>query len=334
MFVDRIKLYQKLAELRNSKILTYITGDRPGLETQIGPDAIDCFIDHLDLIGVQPKISLFLYTRGGNTLAAWSIINLIRQFCDELEVIIPFKAHSAGTLMSLGANKIIMTKQATLGPIDPSLNNPLNPQIPGAPPHAKAPVSVEAIKGFLELATKELKITNGHALSNILIKLSEKVHPLVLGQAYRSKEQIKMLANKLLCKQITDKRKIQKIISFLCSESGSHDYTINRREARDHLGLAVEKPDEKLYIIIKQIFDDIKNELQLNVGYDPNVLLGQNSQFMYNLNRCLIESVEGGCHAFVSEGLLTRKQIQIPPNPVPQISIEDRRLFEGWRKIQ
>ena len=59
-----------------------------------------------------------MYTRGGNTLAGWSIINLIRQFCDELEIIIPSKAHSTGTLMALGANSIIMTKQATLGPID------------------------------------------------------------------------------------------------------------------------------------------------------------------------------------------------------------------------
>lgn len=118
---------------------------------------MDYFIEHLDLIGVTKKISLLLYTRGGNTLVAWSIVTLIKQFCDEFEVIIPLKAHSSGTLISLGANKILMTKQATLGPIDPSVNDALNPQVPGAGPHAKVPVSVESVKGFLELAKDELK---------------------------------------------------------------------------------------------------------------------------------------------------------------------------------
>ncbi len=46
-------------------------------------------------------------------MAAWSILNLIRMFCDELEIIVPMKAHSAGTMMAIGADKIVMTKQAT-----------------------------------------------------------------------------------------------------------------------------------------------------------------------------------------------------------------------------
>ncbi len=51
---------------------------------------------------------------------------MLRMFCDELEVIVPARARSAGTLMCLGADKVVMTKQATLGPIDPSLTGPLN----------------------------------------------------------------------------------------------------------------------------------------------------------------------------------------------------------------
>src|SRR5699024_4736900 len=100
------------------------------------------------------KISLLLYTRGGDTMAAYSLVNLIRQFCKEFEIIIPSKARSSGTIISLGADNIIMTKQATLGPIDPSLNNPLNPQNPQFPnnPQARIPVSVESIQGFFDLA--------------------------------------------------------------------------------------------------------------------------------------------------------------------------------------
>ena len=131
MYADRIPLVQNLERLRDSKVLVYVTGDRPGMETQIHSEALDYFADHLDTFGLPRRISLYLYSRGGETLAGWSIVNLVRHFCDEFEVIVPSKARSTATLMALGANKIIMTKQATLGPIDPSVNSPFNPQLPG-----------------------------------------------------------------------------------------------------------------------------------------------------------------------------------------------------------
>ncbi len=92
---------------RGTKVLAYVTGDRRGLETQISSDVHDFFVHHLDKIGsiitstselmgqvdryiqVVEKISLILYTRGGETLSAWSIVNLLRSFSDRLEIIIP-----------------------------------------------------------------------------------------------------------------------------------------------------------------------------------------------------------------------------------------------------
>jgi hypothetical protein len=230
-FEDRKKLLRDLEKARKSKVLLYVTGDRPGWQTQISPDVIDMLSDHLDAIGVTKKISLVLYTPGGNTLAAWNIVNLLRLFCDDLEVILPAKGLSAGTLMSLGANRIVMTKQATLGPIDPSIMGPLNPIIPGTP-NSRASVSVEAIRGYLDWACKELDIKEGQNLTQIFTFLSQQVHPLVLGQIYRSRTQIQYLAQRLLAHQVSEEKKVKSIISFLCSDSGSHDYTINRREAR------------------------------------------------------------------------------------------------------
>lgn len=329
MYSDRVRFIQQLENVRQSKVLLYVTGDRPGLETQINKEVFDYFVDHLDQIGVTNKITLYLYTRGGETLAAWSLVNLLRQFCEQLEFILPSKCHSAGTLMSLGANNIIMTKQATLGPIDPSVNTPLNPQIEGAPPSAKYPVSVEAIKGFIELAKEEFTIKNEENLTHIFQKLIDKVHPLVLGQVYRSRSQIKMLAQRLIKNQITDEDKIKKIINFLSSDSGSHDYTINRREAKNDLGLIIEKPDDDLYKLIKNIYDDIQNELKLTETLDPNRELGINSNYNYNYKRVLLESNLGGSHYFCSEGQYIRHQANTPVGP--QNIIHDDRTFEGWR---
>lgn len=330
MYKERIKLYRKIEKARASKLLVYVTGDRPGLETEIHPEVLDFFVHHLDILGPREKISMLLYTRGGNTLAGWSIVNLLRQFCESLEIIVPSKCHSTGTLMCLGANSIVMTKQATLGPIDPSINSALNPGIEGAPPQVRYPVSVEAIKGFIALAKEELQIKDDGNLTQVLVRLSEKVHPLVLGQVYRTRSQIQMLAERLIRHQLQDAEKIQSVISFLCSESGSHDYTIHRREARDRLGLMVEKPGDALYKIIKQVYDDFHSELDLTKRFDPNLLLGPNAQVQYVLPRALIESVAGGSHQFVSEGTLVRHPVPGPAG-LQQLAIEDQRTFEGWR---
>lgn len=296
------------------------------------PQVYDYFVNQLDKIGATPKISLVLYTRGGDTLAAWSIVNLIYQFTDDLEVIIPSKCHSAGTLMCLGAKRIIMTKQATLGPIDPSIEHPLNPVIPGAPPGAKIPVSVEAVEGYINFLKKELNFNKNLTGDEIAKQLTQYIHPIVIGTVYRTKEQIKMLASRLLKNQINDKKTSDKIISFLCSDSGSHDYTIHRREARDLLGLRIEKPDNELYSIIKKIYDDIESDLMLTQKLDPNSFIGNDPIKVYTYRRCLIESIVGGSYYFVSEGQMTKQQIPTPQGI--QIGIADNRSFEGWKYEQ
>lgn len=327
MYADRIPLYEAIEADRDTKVLAYITGDRKGLETKISSDVLHFVVDHLDSIGVTERISLLLYTRGGDTLAAWGLANLLRLFCDELEVIIPSRAHSAGTLISLAADTIVMTKQAALGPIDPSVTTPLNPSIDGAPATTKAPVNVENVNGFLEFARETLG--DDADLGQVFLHLAETIHPMVLGQAYRSRSQIRMLASRLLENHMNDDEAVAKILDFLCSESGSHDYTINRREAKNRLELPIEKPTQQVYLTIKAIADDFAAELELNTPYDANLQLAGNPTVQYSLPRALVESVEGGSDTYLSEGTLTTRTVQTPQGQ--QQAIQDQRNFEGWR---
>jgi hypothetical protein len=233
----------------------------------------------------------------------------------------------------------MMTKQATLGPIDPSLNSPLNPQNPQIPnnPQARIPVSVESIQGFFDLAKNELKLNAEENLKEVLLNLAEKVHPLVLGNVYRSRTQIQMVARKLLKKQLGNEQieKIEKIISFLCSDSGSHDYAIYRNEAKDELGLAIDKPNDEQYSKIKAIFDDIRDELKLLEPFNPNIELGANTLINYTCRRVLLESIQGGTDVYLSEGILTKtNQVINQPAPLPPINrtlIENQMNFEGWK---
>ena len=328
-FDDRKALYEQIEKERGSRVVTYITGDRPGMETQVSPEIVDLFVEHLDEIWPVTKISLILHTNGGDTAAAWRLINLLRTFCDDLEVIVPSKALSAGTLICLGADRIIMTKQATLGPIDPSLNSPLGPIVPGSPSGHRAPVSVEAVQGFLDVATTELSIKDDAALAQIWNSLAAQIHPLVLGQIFRSRQQIRSLARRLLAFQHVDMDVADKIVSFLCSESGSHDHTVNRREALE-LGLKVEKPSADLYEILRKLQLNIVETLSLRSAFNPDVELAGQPSVEYRAPRALIESLTYGSHQFLSEGRVDRVEVQGPMGL--QVGFQDTRRFEGWRK--
>ena len=315
-------------------MILYVTGDRQGLGAQIGQDVIDLFVDHLDAIGPTAKISLILYTSGGDTSAAWNLVNLIQIFCDEFEIIAPGKCRSAGTLISLGADRIVMTKQATLGPIDPAIQHPLGPPIPGASPEARAQVSVEAVYGYLD-AVKACSQDESLRVQ-ALLDLSNKVHPLVLGQIFRSRQQIRDLAKRLLPRHSNDSDKVKKIIDFLCSESGSHDYTINRREAKQ-LGLNIENCTEGLYKVLRQLRESYSETLDLRKPYDPNTLARQGQTVEYEFTRAMVESTTFAAHHYVSQGSIETTKLISPSQPgqpaIEQMAIQDRRRFEGWINI-
>ena len=330
MYNERKVFYETIEKERRSKVIAYVTGDRENLGTQIGSDVPDILIEHLDAIGKVDKISLILYTRGGDTLAAWNIVNLIREFCHEFEIIIPNKCRSSGTLMSLGANNIVMTKQATLGPIDPSIIRPMSPLIPNTTPPQKLSLSVESVKGYIQLLKNEFGVHEDQSLSEAYLKLADYIHPVVLGDVYRTQKQIQMLATRLLEMGGYEKETIEKIVTFLCSDSGSHDYTINRTEARE-LGLHVETPSQEIYDKLKAWYNDICVELELRIPYNPVKELGSASNKPYLFKRCLIESVNYAQDAFISEGVLNKIPVNI--NGTQKISITDDQSFEGWRHM-
>ncbi|WP_196259206.1 SDH family Clp fold serine proteinase [Pelagibacterium limicola] len=331
---DRKGLYSQIEASRGSKVILYATSDRPNMEAQIANDAFDYFVHHLDKIWPSTKLTLILHTAGGDSAAAWRLINLLRIFCDDLEVIVPNRAHSAGTLISLGANRVLMTKQATLGPIDPSLSGPLAPAVPNNP-HQRVPVSVEAVQGFIDLARNEMGIRDDLALANVLINLSQQVHPLVLGQIFRSRNQIRSLAEGLLDNHGIKPEDKSKIVDFLCSESGSHDRTINRREARE-LGLVIENPSQELYELVNKVYENIAEDMQLRSKFDPMSLLKGANQVNFSCQRVLIESVTGGSTQRVTNGEIRLVTAQQSPGPgLPPISVsgtEVRVTYEGWEQ--
>jgi ClpP class serine protease len=70
----------------------------------------------------EQPIDVILHTPGGLAIAALQIARALRSHPGRVTVFIPHFAMSGGTLVALGADEIVMTDHAMLGPIDPQIN--------------------------------------------------------------------------------------------------------------------------------------------------------------------------------------------------------------------
>ncbi len=327
---DRVDLIRQIERERQSKLIAYITGDRRGLETKISADVFPMFHSHLTKSGHQEKIDLFLYSAGGMTIAGYALVNLIREFCERFGVIIPFKALSCATLISLGADEIVMTKMGQLSPIDPSVHHPLAPvaQVPGKPPQL-APVNVEDVSAFIELARKEVHLTEEDSMKKVLEILASKVNPLVLGAVQRSREQIAFLASTLMRYHTQDEQRVEKTVGTLTRERFSHDYIFSRREAQEVLGLNIVQPAERLTDRIIALFDAYNEIIMMDKPYNPEAVLREDDATIAQFNRAMIDSVDL-THVFRTKREIKRVSVTRPGVPGPVVAYQERVLQEEW----
>ena len=332
---DRLNLIRQIEAARGSRLLVAIWGDRDKLPTMIASDTHAIFFQHLEKIGHVEKLDVLLYTSGGHTLAAWGLANLVREYCDHLGVLVPHRALSAGTLFTLAADEIVMSRLGQLSPIDPSITSPLGPtvQLPSQPGQQQViPVSVEDAIGFIDLATKAAGLKEERSILSVFDRLSSQVHPLALGAVYRSREQIVALADRLLSfhmKGDEQKEERDRIVARLTRELGSHDYLIGRTEAKTYLKLNVMDVAADLEQNILALFDEYSALLELRVPYNPEGLLGANQQTTGTFQRAIIETTEL-TNVFRTTRDLQRVQIQVPGMPALTGGIQERASFESW----
>jgi hypothetical protein len=245
-----VELMQALEQVRGNRAVVYWASD----VAKISDGVVIPLFDVLSAIGKQQTLDLVLFTRGGDTEAPWRIVSLFREFCGKFNILIPYRAHSAGTLIALGADEIVMTPLAELGPIDPSRTHPLLPRREGAT--EAEPISVQdmrhAMRFIREAATgdgNEAMPYTPEAMAQIFTALFEKIHPLAIGAIEQSYALSKLIGAQALGTHMdaqADGPKIKAIVDRLCDEYKSHLYQINRKEARA-IGLkAVDAtPDEE-----------------------------------------------------------------------------------------
>jgi serine dehydrogenase proteinase len=332
---ERQALISQLEERRGSKVLCILTSDRMNAQGIFAKDFIPIAYNHLRAFGSFNRLDIFLFTLGGDTQAAFGFGRAVRELgANKVAVLVPEKCHSAGTLFALGADQIVMTAVATLSPIDPSVTTPLNPQVDVAPGQRQSvPVSVESVAGYRDLVQKEWKLDEQGTAAAFRV-LAEKVNPLALGDVYRSREQIALLARKLLTLHRHDDSGITKITESLTRTLGSHDYLISRAEAQEIFGKEqIPDPRPEEIGLIWDLFSDFAVEMKLGQNFDALSIL--NNAVANNINTPVRDSqqivkIESLDRSDVWERDLLLRFITLAPGQPEQVQILP--LYNDWRR--
>ncbi len=224
-----------LEDLRGGRVIVYFGEDRAPFPKAIEDDDIPVLYECLQSMGPAPCINLVLHAFGGRVNASRKLILLLRDFAQHVCVLVPYKARSAGTLLSLGADQIVMTALAELSPIDPQI-----PASGDGPAGSPGLISVEDIRAFRRIAEEWFGLQTEEARRQVFSMLGERFFPTSLSTFFRADQQIRQIADELLSYQLdaTDAATRQRIVHQLVSGYYAHDYAINRAEAA-RLGLNV-----------------------------------------------------------------------------------------------
>jgi ClpP class serine protease len=86
-------------------------------------DDSEAVIRAIEMTGKDVPISMILHTPGGLVLAAEQIAAALAGHPAPVTVYVPHYAMSGGTLISLAADRIVMSPSAVLGPVDPQIGD-------------------------------------------------------------------------------------------------------------------------------------------------------------------------------------------------------------------
>ena len=238
---ERVSLIERLEQLRNSKVLVYFS------YTPLDDTIVVPLYKELKEIGHTKKIDLVLHSYGGAVDTPYKVVMLIREFCEEFAVIVPFVAKSAASMLVLGADEVVMGPISELGPIDPLVKHPVYKDIL---------VPVQAVWHCLDYLQRSIiNSSNPEVASFMVTPLLDKLDPWLIGDYEKTIKASKQYAETLLLRYMlkNDPERVPTVTQALTEGYFSHGYPIGRREAKD-LGLIVTEAHGELWDVIWKLY--------------------------------------------------------------------------------
>ena len=109
----------------------------------------------------------------------------------------------------------------------------------------------------------------------------------------------------------------------------SHDYIINRREARDVIGLNIIDIDPSFENKVIDLFKQYQEVMALNIPYHPEHALNGKEEVRAIFNRAIIESTQR-TNVFRTERTIKRMYAQQPGIAMPTLGYSEEAHPERW----
>ncbi|MCK5043417.1 hypothetical protein KAR52_00225 [Candidatus Pacearchaeota archaeon] len=254
--------FKELTKIRKKPLLVMFYNDSAGQILPYDIEALEGVFD--DFLKSKKKegfleLDLLIHTHGGEAHTAYRLIQMIRSYCKQLNVLVATYAHSGGTLIAFGATKVEMGRTATLSPVDVQIwkENEDN---------AFSLLSIEKYTEFLENTVREHNFLNeknkAYFLTELTKKLIEEVEPSKLGELFRLRSltelHSKALLHNYMLKNLSEKEALaDKIISKFTKESPTHQFLMDYEIVKES-GLNVKKMEEKVYKLSCSLIDKLK----------------------------------------------------------------------------
>lgn len=207
-------------------------------------------------------MDILLHTYGGVPHPAYRMIQLVRSFTNNVSMLVPFHAYSAGTLMCLGTDRICLGAYAALSPID--IHIPLE----------SGNIELIAVDKYIEFVEQCKTVLEKSAQFStnvaevLLVELVQQVGAINIGTFFRNREITKYYAEVLLfdymLNGVPDKEeKIKHIVDMMVFKFPSHEFEIDYNILKK-IGLPVEEMmidlSDKTKSLVKLLEEAMKND--------------------------------------------------------------------------
>ena len=213
---DRKNIAERMAGHRHSVVITMVhRQETVGLlgipmKQYIKVEDAESILRAIRSVPPEKPIDLIIHTPGGILSSAYQIARALKEHQGKVTVFIPHYAMSGGTLIALGADRIVMDKDAIIGPVDPQLveGKTVMPAV--------SLIDIPRLKKWDEISDSTV---------------------VYIDQAKKSLKQVKEMVTSLIANRTTPEQ-LKKILDRLVGGHVTHDYPIFPEEAKK-LGLPV-----------------------------------------------------------------------------------------------
>ncbi len=238
------KRQESLKELENklgAPVVAYIANTMHPISAMMQAD-VDSVMDFVKVASRNSKeVYLILESSGGDGNVAEKLLHAFREvFTESFNVIVPNYAKSAATMLSIGADKIVMGTNSELGPIDPQIAVTL-------PTGQSQYVPAKSITGTLTKIKEDIE--KNEKLSTMYYPVLQQIRPETIKFCEDAIAFSTSFAKRWLEKGAMKgkpKKDLEKTARELTTGDrfNMHGSVINHEEAKEELGLNVEFWDQ------------------------------------------------------------------------------------------